>query len=397
MTGVPGRCGGTSVLAEDFTSYDSQEPWNPSESGGASVDLDNGELVVHLPDGSADSSDAYIETSRYFDLRDDAISVEMTNPGNTESTTYAYLVVSLGGSDYIEITQYKGSLAFARTQQGTTTTLKSIPYDPVLHRYLRIREAEGVTYWETSSDGETFTSQASLSSALIFPLQLVRVVLGAGTDGGTTNPGEPRFDRLNGGGAPRGKWCPIASLVDDFNDGVQAPIWERSWEDVDGMLRENGGALELALVEGSEEYASYQAAPGFDLGGSALTVEVPLVQDAASKASAGVFLEGREGQEIDMVYEEGSLHFTIESGGVESNVGSIAYSPVDHRWWRVREEGGALHWETSPNGKTFTERASLSPLPFPVHSLDVNLGGGTWTAQPAPGMARFDNLNLPPR
>jgi len=58
---------------------------------------------------------------------------------------------------------------------------------------------------------------------------VVWVNIGAGTDGGEVTPGEARFGEVQGSGSAAG-WCDASSLTDDFEDGVRARAWDRSYE-----------------------------------------------------------------------------------------------------------------------------------------------------------------------
>lgn len=74
---------------------------------------------------------------------------------------------------------------------------------------------------------------------------------------------------------------------------------------------------------------------------------------------------------------------------------SIAYNAVSHRWLRVRESGGTVFWDTSPDGVTWTNRRSKTPaIPF------VRLAPGFFAnysgTEPSPGTAIWDNVNFVP-
>jgi hypothetical protein len=77
-------------------------------------------------------------------------------------------------------------------------------------------------------------------------------------------------------------------------------------------------------------------------------------------------------------------------------IGSVLYDPAQHAWWRIRESGGTLFWETAPDGKAWVVQAQLSALPFAIDVLDVDVMSGTYQSQASPGQSHFDNLNLPP-
>jgi len=272
----------------------------------------------------------------------------------------------------------------------------TIPYDPVVHRHWRFREDGLNTYWQTSSDGMSWTTQTQAATATLFSLDFLLVALGGGTDGGEVNPGEAHFDHLNGGGAPKGKWCPISSFTDDFNDGMQSIAWWRSWANAPGMMSEMNGELLLTFSPNSTAYASYVSSKSFELTNSSIVLEVPSVQGPAIHAEAWMVLVGPQNNEIRMDAELGVLNFYVTVAGSQQQIGSTLHSPLMHRWWRIRETSNTVFWETSPDGKAWTIQEQLSPTPIPIDVLDISLGGGTWMQEANPGDAHFDNLNLPP-
>lgn len=75
--------------------------------------------------------------------------------------------------------------------------------------------------------------------------------------------------------------------------------------------------------------------------------------------------------------------------------GSVAYDAVAHRWWRVRESGGTIFWETSPDGAAWTTQVSwASPYAAPTAS-QVYMGSGYFGADPGAGsFAEFDNVRV---
>ncbi len=71
-----------------------------------------------------------------------------------------------------------------------------ITYNATAHRWLRIREAAGTVYWETSPDTLNWTTQRSKVSGL-GSLSTVTVTLYAGFWGTEPSPGTAIFDNLN--------------------------------------------------------------------------------------------------------------------------------------------------------------------------------------------------------
>jgi len=83
---------------------------------------------------------------------------------------------------------------------GQQTTLTSLTYSPSIHVWWRIREAFGTVYWDTSTDGTSWTTQASVSSSRLFSIDAVNIVLAARTwASGSPEPGTARYSNLNVG------------------------------------------------------------------------------------------------------------------------------------------------------------------------------------------------------
>ena|SRR5215510_5083477 len=81
---------------------------------------------------------------------------------------------------------------------GARTSVAALEYSPAAHRWWRIRELSGKAYWETSSDGSSWSSQGSVPLSALFPLHDLNVVLSAASwDGGSPDPGQARYANLN--------------------------------------------------------------------------------------------------------------------------------------------------------------------------------------------------------
>lgn len=398
--GGPTLCGGTSALAEDY----SGEPlylWETNDWGGASVSQSNGELVIGLPNGGASESGAYLISKYYYDFRKDAASIEVPSATNPATSSWAYLSVGPSDADYVEIYQAGGLLYFGYEVGNDYTKLESMPYDPVAHRYWQLRDDGQIVNFETSPDGSAWSVQAQVLTANLFPLDFVRVVIGGGADSGQTGPGEARFDHLNGGGAPKQKLCPVSSITDDFDDGLESVQWARSWEDAPDMLTEESGQLVIHYPPNSTDEADLTSARAFDLTDSSVTVEWTAVPDASDETHIAVELNGPgdddpADNDVEMHLSGGQLEFVIFKAGQYQQLGSLLYSPVDHRWWRIREASNTLFWETSPDGSAWTTRLQVSPVPVPIDVVEVEISGYTYGPQGSPKTSAFDNVNLPP-
>jgi hypothetical protein len=100
--------------------------------------------------------------------------------------------------------------------------------------------------------------------------------------------------------------------------------------------------------------------------------------------------------ELGWLYEHGILYAYYRVNGVETDPGQVTYSAASHAYWRVRQSGSTVSWETSADGVTYTVRASTpaSNVPFSLDGVQVEFnvkafGTGAATAAPA----KYSNLN----
>jgi hypothetical protein len=73
---------------------------------------------------------------------------------------------------------------------------------------------------------------------------------------------------------------------------------------------------------------------------------------------------------------------------------SVPYDAVQHKVWQIREAGGTVFWEVSPDGAAFTTLFSAAP-PIDISAVQLLLFADTLTPINNPGSAEFASLNLP--
>ena len=86
-----------------------------------------------------------------------------------------------------------GALRASKVVAGVFTPLRVVPYEPALHRWLRLSESGGTTFWEVSADGVTYTVLYQASD----PFTLTAVGLGFGAYQADAAPGFAVFDNFN--------------------------------------------------------------------------------------------------------------------------------------------------------------------------------------------------------
>jgi hypothetical protein len=194
-------CAGTThTLTENFD----DNTYNAALWGNAYTDTKTmyaetgGRLVITLGTSSANDWAGYVTTLGY-ELANDRVFVEVPQISASGTNTMLMAAAAVTFNDGPSIESESGRLEFRKRAGGTIMDLADIPYNAVEHRWWQIRESNGRTYWELSSDGLdwlTWYQEPSAASTTAF------ITLVAGTNGAQAAPGSAIFDNLNGGGAP---------------------------------------------------------------------------------------------------------------------------------------------------------------------------------------------------
>lgn len=184
-----------SRLNDDFGDGALARMWAGSYSaGGATLQETGGEAVLTPPPGVPSSSVGLVGAYGY-DLTGDAIAFEVTEMLTPERGAAAFVEVSAGLGNALRIQKVGSELAYMQGAGGVFTPRKSEPFDPVRHRWWRIRESAGTTYWETSADGRTWVAGSSATNFI--SLRPVAIGIFANTFSPVASPGRLRIDNVN--------------------------------------------------------------------------------------------------------------------------------------------------------------------------------------------------------
>lgn len=177
----------TETLTDNFASA-SATNW---VGYGANPSISSGRLAI-TPTGAYPG----IYSSVQYDLTSSFIMVQLVqapNVGNGTSSAIMNVQVSAGNSEQILVEG--SSLIFRETVSGTNSDT-SVAYSAVTHAWLRIREAAGTIYWDTSPDAINWTNRRSKARGIASPTS-VAINLVAGYWGTEPSPGTVLFDNFN--------------------------------------------------------------------------------------------------------------------------------------------------------------------------------------------------------
>ncbi|GHA28663.1 hypothetical protein GCM10010372_30570 [Streptomyces tauricus] len=154
---------------------------------------------------------------------------------------------------------------------------------------------------------------------------------------------------------------PFSALTDSFNDNtVDAVKWPDSYEP--GGYSETGGRARVACNTGYNAYASDAA---YRLRESSVHVRMwpPAAGGAATEAWAQLLVQTVT-LGTDAIFEvsavTGNLIMAVRTGYFDPGQAAIPYDATAHAWLRIRETGGQLLWDTSPDGVTWTNRRTAT-------------------------------------
>lgn len=162
----------------------------------------------------------------------------------------------------------------------------------------------------------------------------------------------------------------LTTLVDTFNDNVIGPEWGDSY----GGVSETGGTARVPLVAGV--YAGYQTGRAWTLAGASIYLKTTTLPAVSTGTDVGVHfmvtsaVDGTAlGFKINRV--TGMLRMQSNTSYFDAGAVEIAYSAVTHLWLRLRETGGNVLWDTSPDGTTWTNRRTLATPAWVTSSIDT--------------------------
>lgn len=390
-------CAEISALADNFDDGTVGSGWSFSFAGAGASFGESGGRAAARPAPNTANSFAGFMAGQVDAITGNATWIEVVQPASQAVNTQTFFYLHRSDDDYFGLRLSQNSLSVLNVVGGASTQVAAAPYSAATHRHWRIREGGGQLHAETSADGQSWASLAS--SAVSW--NMGRIYFGAGAIQAVAAPGTALFDHLNvGRGLPSSRSgtrvaCPVRELTDNFDDNTKTDLWI-SWVNSPMTLAERNQRLELTLAPNTSNarFGGYVTTRAYDLTSSRVSVEVPQTPNSGTDAQQMLEVQGG-GRKLQTLVQRGRLVFSYTAADLsQAEAGSVAYSASAHRFWGLRHAAGSIYWETSPDARAWTVRASLA-APMPVSSVDVLLQAGTYKRETSPGAAFFDNYNLP--
>jgi hypothetical protein len=187
-----------STLVDNFNDDNLNTSLWTSFDSSANIQQIGGKIEAQLAKSTAGINYTSIYTNTTYDLTGSYIFAEFVKLPNVNTSAQGYIKVYIDSDNGIYWIVEGGLIRAVQEVGGVFTYLKDLPFsnqDTETYRWLRIREASGVTYWDYSSNGTDWKNFYSKSNPITVTALLAEI--GGGTYQSETNPGVMVFDNLN--------------------------------------------------------------------------------------------------------------------------------------------------------------------------------------------------------
>jgi len=186
--------------------------------------------------------------------------------------------------------------------------------------------------------------------------------------------------------------CTPLAISDNFDDGTANNEWTVIANNPVNTT-ETGGELQVALASaGGAHYGGYDSVAPVDLREHCMFVT--FIDEPTNEALVEMTFQVRVAAgAVGFVYHQGMLEAFVNPGTFMS-LGAAPYDAGQDQVLRIREDNGTMTWETSPDGMTFNVFTSRA-TPLDVSASTVVLEAGTYGSAPSPGIAKYDNFDVP--
>jgi hypothetical protein len=112
---------------------------------------------------------------------------------------------------------------------------------------------------------------------------------------------------------------------------------------------------------------------------------------ADSSASFRVVKASSSADDLSIVQQNGTLRAAYTQDGIYTVINQVAYTPAQHRFWRLRDLDSVAFWETSGDGLQW-QTLAREPTPFDVERVCIELSAQTTSSISAAETLTIDLL-----
>lgn len=234
--------------------------------------------------------------------------------------------------------------------------------------------------------GYSASAGATTQNATINYGQIGTTDLAAGATSVTTDPSWIELSGTDGLFTPA-----FSTLVDGFTSIGAA--WTKT-----AAVTASGGR---AVIPCTATLNSLTTATAYEIQGSEIAFQIPTVPTGGTGAVFSAYIGPgptltNTNLEFEYSVATGNLVLRNNVAGVDATPTTLTYNATTHQWWRIRESGGSITMDTSPDGSTWTTRRTIST---PSQWMRTGTLIAQFEAQNTSGTstnAEVDNVNTGP-
>lgn len=184
----------------------------------------------------------------------------------------------------------------------------------------------------------------------------------------------------------------FATFSDPLTAGTQnTTLWGGNF----GTLAWAGGGFLITNPATYTGYGGQASVSAYDLTSAAVWVDVVNVGSQVLVSCESIPLEVNYSSSTMRLFfyiNQGTITAYKTVSGTQTLVHSATYSAVTHKWLRIRESGGTTFFDTSPDGKVWTNFTSLAD-PFTMTALFVSTSLGTYSSEASSTTMKIQNYS----
>lgn len=387
---------------------------SPATTAGLSTSVIGDLIVATLADDSGTSTSITSVTDNKGNTYSRIGPVQV----NTVSTQMWYTVVTAGGAGTvvsaafntgttarctIAAQRFNGFLGTATLDQSTATTGTSTSASPgTTGSTTNVNEIivvggghAGATSAFTLGAGYANLNTVNVANAAV--AQENKIVSTIGTQTGSLTIAASRA-----WGAHIATFKDVAPVVNNLQDLFnQNTLNTGKWTQFIGgsatmSYSSTGAQVTFPVATTSSTDGDITSKLPYDLTSSTAYLQVLGVSGvSATSTDCALWLRIDGSNWVRWVYEAGTLFAQYQVAGVTTTLFSVTYSAVTHLYWRIRESGGTTFWDTSADGSSYINQASVAN-PIALTNLFVLISGTSFGVDISPTPFIWNNFNIIP-
>jgi len=186
-------------------------------------------------------------------------------------------------------------------------------------------------------------------------------------------------------------------LRDNFTDNVQGEAWGGSFVTGSATKAETSGQARLTLPSSTAgtHSAYYRTGGTYNLTGDSFYWTIDTMVATGVAATATLDLYDTVDPTNILRWQQLSNAITARKviAGVDTQLYTATWNSSTYKYLRIRESGGSILFDSSSNGTSWTNRATITGIPFDISLMAIQFGCSCGNVA-SPGSLRIEDVNL---